>query len=76
VRSCVVEGIFDAVSSVVSGGGAEEEWGAGGAVIPYGERRLEMRQGDDGAAIEGSIDGAEAQDLGFGAAGGGASRLG
>jgi len=31
-----------------------------------------MGQGDDGAAIESSIDGAEAQDLGFGPAGGGA----
>jgi hypothetical protein len=64
-----VEGLFDAVGGVVSGGGAEEEWGAPGAVVPYGECSLEMGQLDDGAAIEGSIDGAETQDLGFGPAG-------
>jgi hypothetical protein len=35
-----------------------------------------MEQADDGAAVESGVDGAEAQDLGFGAAGGGAVQAG
>ena len=76
VGSCVVESLFDAVDDVVSGSGAEEEWGACRAVLPYGKCSLEMGQRDNGAAIEGSIDGTEAQDLGFGPAGGGAIEAG
>ncbi len=76
VGNCVVESLFDAVNDVVSGGSAEEEWGACRAVLPYGKCSLEMGERDHGAAIEGSIDGAEAQDLGFGPAGGGAIEAG
>ena len=71
-----IDGLFDAVGDVVPGAGAEEEGSARRAVIPYGERRLKMRQPYDGAAIEGSVDGAETQDLGFGATGGGAVKAG
>jgi hypothetical protein len=39
-------------------------------VSPYGEGRLEMRPLDDLAAVKGGVDGAEAKDLGFAAAGG------
>ena len=35
-----------------------------------------MRQPDDGAGVESGVDGAEAQDLGFGAAGGGSVEIG
>ena len=72
----MLDGLADAVGDGVSGGHAEEEGGAGVAVIPYGEGSLEMGQADDGAAVEGSIDGAEAQDLGLGTAGGGAAQAG
>jgi hypothetical protein len=40
------------------------------AIIPNGEGSLEVRQSDDG--VEGGVDGAKAEDLGFGPAGGGA----
>ena len=71
-----VNGFADTVGDGISGGPAEEEGGAGVAVIPYGEGSLEVRQGDDRGAIEGCVDGAEAQDLGFGAASGGAALAG
>ena len=67
-----VDGFEDTVGGVVAGGCAEEEGGACGAVVPHGEGSLEVRQPDDGAAVENSIDGAEAQNLGFGPTGGGA----
>ena len=35
-----------------------------------------MGQADDGGTVQGGVDGAEAQDLGFGAAGGGAAQAG
>ena len=35
-----------------------------------------MGQADDGAGVESGVDGAEAQDLGFGAAGGGTAQAG
>jgi hypothetical protein len=65
-----VEGLLDTVSGVVAGGGAEEESGTGRTVVPYGEGSLEMGYADDGSAVERGVDGAEAQDLCFGAAGG------
>ena len=43
-----------------------------GAVVPHGQGGLEMARVDQRAGIERGIDGAEAQDLGFGAAGCGA----
>ena len=67
-----VDGFEDTVDGVVAGGCAEEEGGACGAVVPYGEGSLEVSQPDDGSAVENSVDGAEAQNLGFGTTGGGA----
>ena len=55
-----------------AGSGVEEEVGAGLTVIPYGQGGLEMDGFDAGAAIESGVDGAEAQNLGFGPTGGGA----
>src|ERR1700722_14469835 len=60
------------VGDVVAGGCAEEEGGASGAVVPYGEGSLEVSQPDDGSAVENSVDGAEAENLSFGPTGGGA----
>jgi hypothetical protein len=71
-----VEGVLYAISGGVAGGGAEEERGTGRAVIPCGQSSLEMGLADDGSAVESSVDGAEAQDLGFGAAGGSAVETG
>jgi hypothetical protein len=51
----------------------EEEGATVVAVIPNGERGLEMRQSDDGGGVESCVDGAKVEDLGFGPAGGGAS---
>jgi hypothetical protein len=65
------DGNLDAIGSDVTGGSAKELGGRGGAVLPCGESGLEMGYGDEGAAIEGGVDGTETQDLGFGAAGGG-----
>ena len=67
-----VDGFQDTVGGVVTGGCAEEERGAGGAVVPHREGSLKVRQPDDGAAVENRVYGAEAQNLGFGATGGGA----
>ena len=55
---------------------AEERGGACGAVVPDGEGSLKVRQADDGAAVENSVYGAEAQNLGFGPTGGGAIEAG
>jgi hypothetical protein len=65
------DGNLNAIGGDVTGGSAEEFRGGGGAVLPCGESGLEMGHGDEGAAIEGGVDGTETQDLGFGAAGGG-----
>ena len=67
-----VDGFEDTVGGVVAGGCAEEQGGACGAVVPHGEGSLKVRQPDDGAAVEKSVYGAEAQNLGFGPTGGGA----
>ena len=67
-----VDGFQDTVGGVVTGGCAEEEGGACGAVVPHGEGSLKVRQPDDGAAVENRVYGAEAQNLGFGPTGGGA----
>jgi hypothetical protein len=69
----LLESLANAFGDRVTGGVAEEEGGAGGTVIPYGQSGLEMRHTDGGGGVEGSVDGAEAEDLGFGAAGGGAA---
>ena len=65
------DGLADAVGGGIAGESAEEAGGACGAVIPYGEGSLEMGHPDDGAAVEGSVYGAETQDLRFRPAGGG-----
>src|ERR1700683_3476727 len=66
-----VEGLADALGGRIDGSGVEEETGAGQAVVPYGQGGLEVAGFDEGAAIEGGVDGAEAQNLCFSAAGGG-----
>ena len=66
------EGLADAPGSRIYGSDVEKEVCAGLTVVPYGQGGVEMTGFDEGAAIEGGVDGAEAQDLGFGAAGGGA----
>jgi len=71
-----IDGFADAVGDGVSGGHAKEKRGAGVAVVPYGEGSLEVRQGDDGGGVQGSVNGTEAQDLGLGATGGGAVQTG
>jgi hypothetical protein len=79
LRQSVIGGVdrfADMVGDGVPGGHAEEDGGTGGAVIPYGEGSLEMGQADDGRGIQGGVDGAETQDLGLGAAGGGAAQTG
>src|ERR1700691_5177369 len=43
--------------------GVEEEAGAGLAIVPHGQGGVEMRGIDEGAAIEGGVDGAEAENL-------------
>jgi len=67
-----VEGLADAPGGGIDGGSVEEEAGTGAAVFPYGQGGLEVASVDERAAIECGIDGAKAQDLGFGAAGCGA----
>ena len=69
---CSVEGLADAPGGGIDGSGVEEETGTRLAVVPYGQGGVEMAGFDEGAAIEGGVDGAEAQNLSFGAAGGGA----
>ena len=79
LRQSIVGGLdrlANTVSDGVPGGHAEEEGGTGVAVIPYGEGSLEMSEADDGGGVQGRVDGAETQDLGFGAAGGGAAQGG
>jgi hypothetical protein len=67
-----IQGFANAVDDGIGGGRNEKEGSAGGTIIPYGEGRLEVGQGDDRAAVEGRVDSAQAQDLGFRAAGSGA----
>ncbi len=50
----------------------EEKASAGAAVVPYSQGGLEVAGIDERGAIQGRVDGAQAKDLGFGAAGGGA----
>ena len=71
-----LDGLANTVGDGVPGGHAEEKGGTFVAVIPYGEGSLEMGQADDGSGVEGRIDGAKTQDLGLGAAGGGAAQAG
>jgi len=68
----VIQGLADTIDGRISGGVAEDPAGAVGAIFPHGQGGFEMRLGDDGAAIEGGVDGAQAEDLGFGSIGGGA----
>jgi len=60
----------------VDGSGVEEETGAGLTIFPYGQGCLEMGGFDEGAAIECGVDGTEAENLGFGTAGGGSVQAG
>ena len=57
-------------------GHTEEKGSTGVAVISHGEGSLKMRQADDRGGVQGTVDGAEAQDLGLGATGGGAAQTG
>ena len=66
-----VEGLADALGGGIDGRGVEEEAGTGSTVVPYGQGGLEMADFDGGAAIQGGVDGTEAQNLSFGTAGGG-----
>ena len=71
-----VDGIEDTVGGVVASRCAEKEGGACGAVLPHREGSLKVRQPDAKATVENSVYGAETQDLGFGATGGGAVEIG
>ena len=70
-RGCI-ESQADTIQNRVSRGGMKDQGGAGGAVIPYGKGSLEMGQRNDRAAVKGRVDGTQAENLGFGTAGGGA----
>jgi hypothetical protein len=67
-----VDGFQDTVGGVVTSRCAEEEGGACGAVVPHRKGSPKVRQPDGGAAVENSVYGAGAQNLGFGPTGGGA----
>lgn len=64
------------MSGGINGSPAEEEMGAGLTVVPYGQGGPEMGGFDECAAIEGSVNGTEAQYLRFAAAGGGSIDIG
>ena len=66
-----IKSLGDAAGRGVDGSRVEEETGAGAAVIPYSQGGIEMAKFDHRAAVESGIEGTEAQDLGFGTAGGG-----
>ena len=66
----IVERLADALGGRIDGRGVEEETGTRQTVVPYGQSGVEMAGFDEGAAIEGGVDGAEAQNLRFPAAGG------
>ena len=63
------KGLEYAIGNGVSDAVTEEGGGGVGTVVREDEGRVEVRQPDDGAAIESGIEGAEAQRLCFGAAG-------
>src|ERR1700722_9572584 len=65
-------GFADAARRGIDGSVVEEETSAGLAVVPHRQGGVEVGDFDHGAAIEGGVDSAEAEDLSFGAAGGGA----
>ena len=65
-----VERLADALDGRIDGRVVEEEAGTRQAVVPSGQGGVEMAGFDEGAAIEGGVDGAEAQNLRFPAAGG------
>jgi hypothetical protein len=62
----------DLVGGRVAEGVAEDPAGGVEAVAPDRERGFEVRQGDLFGAVEGGVDRGEADDVRFGAAGGGA----
>jgi hypothetical protein len=66
-----VERLADASGCGICGSRIEEETGAGAAVVPHSQGGMEMAGFDHRAAVESGVDGAEAQDLGFGTAGSG-----
>jgi hypothetical protein len=65
-----LQSLADAIGNGVSDAGSEEGGGGGGTVVPRGEGSLEVGQLDDRAAVESSVESAQAQHLCFGAAGG------
>ncbi len=65
------DSLADAAGDGIDGRAVEEKTSTGLAVVPYSECGLEMADLDERAAVERGVDGAEAKDLGFGAAGGG-----
>ena len=67
-----VKRLADALRGGVDGGGVEEKASTDAAVIPYRQGGPEVAGIDERGAIKGRVDGAQAKDLGFGAAGGGA----
>jgi hypothetical protein len=71
-----VERLADAARRGIDGCGVEEEAGAVAAVVPDGQRGVKMAGLDEQVAIEGGVDSTEAQNLRFGAAGGGAVYVG
>lgn len=66
----------DAVGDDVSGGEAEEVGRGLVAVFPDGQGRVEVVGRDDVGAVEGGVESAEAEDLGFSATGGGSTHAG
>jgi hypothetical protein len=69
-------GLADAADDGIDGRAVEEKTSTGLAVVPHGECGLEMADLDERAAVERGVDGAETEDLGFGAAGGGSVDVG
>jgi len=71
-----IQSLADASGRGINGSRVEEETGAGTAVIPDSQSGIEMANFDYRVRVESGIDGTEAQDLGFGAAGGGSVNIG
>ncbi len=67
-----IEGLADAACGGIAGSSVEEQARTVAAVVPHSQCGLEMAGVDHRTAVERGVDGAEAQDLSFGAAGGGA----
>ena len=65
-----LQSLADAIGNGVSDTDTEEGGGGVGTVVPQGEGSLEVGQPDDRAAVESGVEGAEAQHLCFGTAGG------